>query len=61
MKDILDSRQLRTFVTVARTGSFTRTAKEVFLTQSAVSQSMGALEKAHRFCGVVKVSLELYG
>jgi len=45
MKDILDSRQLRTFVTVARTGSFTRTAKEVFLTQSAVSHSMGALEK----------------
>lgn len=44
MNDILDSKQLRTFVSLARTGSFTATAKEVFITQSAVSHSMKALE-----------------
>jgi DNA-binding transcriptional LysR family regulator len=44
MNEILDSRQLRTFVSLARTGSFTATAKEVFITQSAVSHSMKALE-----------------
>jgi DNA-binding transcriptional LysR family regulator len=44
MHDLLDSRQLRTFVSLARTGSFTVTAKEVFITQSAVSHSMRALE-----------------
>lgn len=44
MSEILDSRQLRTFVSLARTGSFTVTAKEVFITQSAVSHSMKALE-----------------
>jgi DNA-binding transcriptional LysR family regulator len=40
----LDSRQLRAFVILARTGSFTRAAKEVFLSQSAVSHAMKALE-----------------
>jgi DNA-binding transcriptional LysR family regulator len=44
MQELLDSRQLRTFVSLARTGSFTATAKEVFITQSAVSHSMRALE-----------------
>lgn len=44
MSELLDSRQLRTFVALARTGSFTRTAQEVFLSQSAVSHSMKALE-----------------
>lgn len=44
MHDLLDSKQLRTFVSLARTGSFTATAKEVFITQSAVSHSMRALE-----------------
>jgi DNA-binding transcriptional LysR family regulator len=44
MSELLDSRQLRTFVSLARTGSFTATAKEVFITQSAVSHSMRALE-----------------
>ena len=44
MSEILDSRQLRTFVSLARTGSFTVTAKEVFITQSAVSHSMKSLE-----------------
>ena len=44
MKTPLDSRQLHAFVILARTGSFTQTARELFLTQSAVSHSMKALE-----------------
>jgi DNA-binding transcriptional LysR family regulator len=40
----LDSRQLRAFVTLARTGSFTQTARELHLTQSAISHSMKTLE-----------------
>ena len=36
---------MRAFVTLARTGSFTRAAKELYLTQSAVSHSMRALEE----------------
>ncbi len=40
----LDSRQLKAFVSLARTGSFTATAKELFLTHSAISHSMKALE-----------------
>lgn len=44
MKEPIDSRQLRAFATLARTGSFTATAKELFLSQSAVSHSMKALE-----------------
>lgn len=41
----LDSRQLRAFVALARTGSFTIAAKELFLSQSAVSHSLKALEE----------------
>lgn len=41
----LDSRQLRAFATLARTGSFTVAAKELYLSQSAVSHSMKALEQ----------------
>ncbi len=44
MKEPIDSRQLRAFATLARTGSFTVTAKELYLSQSAVSHSMKALE-----------------
>ena len=40
----LDSRQLRAFATLARTTSFTQTARELHLTQSAISHSMKALE-----------------
>ena len=40
----LDSRQMRMFCSLARTGSFTQTARELHLTQSAVSHSMKALE-----------------
>lgn len=42
----LDSRQLRAFTALARTSSFTLAAKELFLTQSAVSHSMRALEES---------------
>jgi LysR family transcriptional regulator, low CO2-responsive transcriptional regulator len=45
MKAPFDSRQLRAFVTLARTGSFTVTAKTLFVSQSAVSHSMKALEE----------------
>ncbi len=41
----IDSRQLRAFVALARTGSFTLAARELFLSQSAVSHSMKALER----------------
>jgi DNA-binding transcriptional LysR family regulator len=48
MKAPFDSRQLRAFVTLARTGSFTVAAKELFLSQSAVSHSIKALEEETR-------------
>ena len=44
MKPPLDSRQLRAFTVLARTGSFTQTARELHLTQSGISHSMKALE-----------------
>ncbi len=40
--------QLRTFQQVALTGSFTRAARELFLTQPAVSQQIKALENSYR-------------
>jgi molybdate transport repressor ModE-like protein len=45
MSQPLDSRQLRAFCTLARTGSFTQAARELHLSQSAVSHSMKALER----------------
>ena len=44
MKAILDSRQLLAVIVLARTGSFTVAGKELFLTQSAVSHAIKALE-----------------
>lgn len=44
MKPILDSRQLLAFAILGRTRSFTQTAREIFLTQSAVSHTIKALE-----------------
>lgn len=41
----LDSRQLKAFLMVASKGSFTKAAKELHLTQSAVSHAMKALEE----------------
>jgi DNA-binding transcriptional LysR family regulator len=40
----LDSRQVRAFCVLARTGSFTQAARELHLTQSGVSHSIKALE-----------------
>lgn len=45
MNQPLDSRQLRAFTTLARTGSFTLAAKQLYLSQSAVSHAMKALEQ----------------
>lgn len=42
---ILDSRKLLAFATLARVYSFTQAAKELSLTQSAVSHAISALEK----------------
>ena len=44
MKTPLDSRQLRAFCVLARTGSFNDTARELHLTQSGISHSMKAIE-----------------
>lgn len=45
MSQPLDSRQLRAFAVLARTGSFTQTARELYLSQSAISHAMKALER----------------
>ena len=45
MSEPLDSRQLRAFVSFANTASFTRTGKDLFLTQSAISDAIKALEE----------------
>ena len=42
---VLDSRQLRAFSVLARTGSFTQAARQLHLTQSAISHAMKALEE----------------
>ena len=44
MKTSLDSRQLLAFAALARRGSFTLAAKDLFLTQSAVSHAIKGLE-----------------
>src|SRR5438093_5706101 len=44
----LDSRQLRAFSILARTGSFTETARALHLTQSAISHAIKALEEEVR-------------
>ena len=45
MTSPLDSRRLQQFCVLARTGSFTQTARELNLTQSGISHSMKALEQ----------------
>jgi len=45
MSQPLDSRQLRAFSILVRTGSFTETARELHLTQSAISHAMRSLEE----------------
>jgi DNA-binding transcriptional LysR family regulator len=44
MKHLIESRQIRAFVAVARRGSFTNGAKDIFLTQSAVSHAVKSME-----------------
>jgi DNA-binding transcriptional LysR family regulator len=44
VKPTVDSRQLNAFAALARCGSFTLASKELFLTQSAVSHAIKALE-----------------
>jgi len=43
--ELPDLRQIRAFVAVAETESFTRAAERLFLTQSAVSHSIRSLEE----------------
>jgi LysR family transcriptional regulator, low CO2-responsive transcriptional regulator len=45
MTETLETRHLRAFVILVRTGSFTKAARELHLTQSAVSHSMKVLEQ----------------
>lgn len=45
MTTTIDSRQMLAFATLARCGSFTQTAKELHLTQSAISHTIKALEQ----------------
>ena len=44
--DLIDSRQLRAFQLLARSGSFTLAAKQMFVTQSAISHAIKALESS---------------
>ena len=44
--ELIDIRQLRAFQLLARTGSFTAAGKAMYVTQSAVSHSIKALETA---------------
>lgn len=46
MDDLLDSRQLRAFLALARTGSFTAAARLLHLTQSAISHAIKTLEES---------------
>ena len=45
MTPIIDSRKLLAFTTLARVGSFTLAALELFITQSAVSHAIKSLEQ----------------
>lgn len=45
MNESLDSRQMKAFVVLAQTGSYTETAKRLYVTHSAISHSMKALEE----------------
>ena len=44
MEALLDSKQLRAYLSLARQGSFTKAARELGLSQSAISHAMKALE-----------------
>jgi DNA-binding transcriptional LysR family regulator len=65
MDDLLETRQLRAFLALARTGSFTAAARRLHLTQSAISHAIRSLEDTlgcrlvHR--SARKVALSSYG
>ena len=40
----LDSRQLKAFAILAKTGSYTETARQLYVTHSAISHAMRVLE-----------------
>ena len=44
---MLDDSRLRIFLTAAKTGNFTQTARQFGITQPAVSQNISDLEKAY--------------
>ncbi len=44
MEAPIDTRQLRAFVCLARSGSFTQAGRELHLTQSAISHAIKSLE-----------------
>ncbi|MDZ4289687.1 MAG: LysR family transcriptional regulator, partial [Prosthecobacter sp.] len=44
MDPAIDTRQLRAFICLARSGSFTQAGRELHLTQSAISHAIKALE-----------------
>lgn len=44
MDQPLDTRQLRAFISLAHSGSFTQAGRELYLTQSAISHAIKALE-----------------
>jgi DNA-binding transcriptional LysR family regulator len=44
MDHVIDTRQLRAFVSLARSGSFTQAGRDLNLTQSAISHAIKALE-----------------
>ena len=57
MRRSLDLDLLRAFVTVAETGSFTRTGQELGRTQSAVSMQIKRLEEQLGSCSTAPVAL----
>jgi DNA-binding transcriptional LysR family regulator len=46
MEEPLDSRQLRAFVVLAKTGSYTETARQLFVTYLAISHAMPTQESS---------------
>ena len=46
MEEPLDSRQLKAFVILAKSGSYTETANQLYVTHSAISHAMRALESS---------------
>ena len=56
MDALLDLRQVRTFVEVARTRSFTRAASQLYYAQSSVTAQVQALEKDLSRSGALSIT-----